>query len=448
MNAQRNPRWTADLDRRFAIARDGETLPPPATHACSVLLLGLLARGSEWSERRELAGLLYPGSTRAAAQGAFRQTLHRLRTWLGPDAVECAPRRIRLAPGGWAIRVPTGDGSTRLAIAPPVEHPWADSVRSAWSRARPPAEPEPFEAFRASVEAASALDRDTGRAILVGGRHLLDAMSIDAVSSLLACTRPADRRDPWACAYQEVRAWLFFRAAALGDAAQAILRAHRLAHHQRSVPDIARTQAMAVFILLELGDERAAADLVAHMPEAGGSLEYRLLQVHARAALLWNANDLDAALKLMHASEALLEGAARAQRVHFWSNQAVLAAEAAELDASLRADQSCREILVEGLDVAALQVLELAAGTRAIVERRCGDAIATLAALAEGARTRGWNVTARYASEALAEAEALEGNATRAKIAWRSIMADRRRSGIRPTARVRARSRRIAQTVG
>ncbi|HWD41587.1 MAG TPA: hypothetical protein VG944_22280 [Fimbriimonas sp.] len=439
-------KWRVQLLGTLRVLRDGLDLGPYPNRTSAVLLVGLLSRIDSWMSREEIVQLLYPGQDSATARIALRQSLRRLRGWLGPDSVEIEGSCVRLAPQAWKAELP--DPGTGYRIAPDLEHPWMDAIRGSWRRLAEGAAMEPpAKPFQTLVEESSLVSRDLGRSLLIGGAQLTEALLPSVVDHLLEITRPRDRRDYLACEYLEFAARVQMRTARFTDFMNTAARAHRVAVHRRDTSAMARTYAYLLFSSLEAGNLAAARDLIAMAGSPKRPTSSQLLCDTAEAAYHWNCNRLESALAIMQRSDHALEGADRLWQVQYWRNLAVLSAEADAVPLSEEAERQCRQIHLPEVEVNVGLTLDIAKGTRLISEKRFPEAVAILEKTAKRADETGWPISALYAQEALAEAYSQCGDAGRATATWTRAEARRIRHGGRLTPRLLVRRSRIRSLV-
>ncbi|MCO5297799.1 MAG: hypothetical protein M9921_13175 [Fimbriimonadaceae bacterium] len=425
---------------QLTVACGDVPLPPPPSKTVAVLLLGLCQRGQRWSHRAEIAGNLYPQGDPSRARIALRQAVLRLRRWIGPDRLESNTEHLRLAPGTWRLSVaPATDMALdRVHLVPDLEHPWVDAMRAQWSPAEPPRATDRLEAFAQVVEAFAGGDPDVARAILLGGRAAALQLPPDRLAGLLALVRPRDRRDLWTLEFFLVQAELYHRTASWATSLAAASKAIRLAHHRKSRAGAVSGMAKALFTLCEMGQLGAAQEMGRALASSTGASRDGEAG-NALACLDWDLGDYGGALRHMDTMARIESSWDRATRLHFWTNFAVLAAEAREEMLALRCFGEAQALQLPGEQGASRGMVSVA---RARLAELSGNPEAGRVLLAQEipiAEAAGWRTDVLYLLEALAEMEFACGAHESAVATWRRYHGMRRATGSRPTPRYYAR---------
>lgn len=447
--------WHAKLGGRFEVFRNGRKLAPPPNQTVAVLFLGLLLRGPTWTGREELDARLYPESDPLTARNAVRQALFRMRRWLGKQALEVEGGRVRLSLGAFDfdLCLPDGRPAERALLAPGLIHPWLEELRRSLSAEQRAPAPRPTlraaaEAFALAVKSASAVDASAGRALLLGGQELHDALTAEQLFDLLHATRPMEWREPLAVEHLELQGRLLYKGLALPAATELFRRAHRLAVQRKDADADARTQSMFVFSLLESGLMAAARDAIDPLLKGVKRKDRsRLPGMCAIAEHYWNSNRLGEAMQAMQEGSRIIEGAGRIQQLTFWCNYSLLAAEAGDEGKSMEAAAKAEELHLSELDLWADLILRHADAERLIAARHPQEAASCLHALVAIASKEGFPLRRLWAQESEAEALALAGQSRQALTLWKSAETVRREAGMRPTPRLLAKRRRIRESV-
>ncbi len=430
----------------------GRSLGPPPNRTVAVLLLGLLFRGHAWTGRDELDSCLYPDSDSISARNAVRQSLFRLRRWLVEDALEFECDRVRLRPGAFEIdlRLPDGRAASHALVAPGLCHPWLEEIRCGLSDSgqgvalRGPSAQRAAHAFLQAVKRTAEFDRDAGRALLLGGQQLHDALGSKQLYNLLRLTSPKERRDPLAVEHLELQGRLLYKELSLGAAIDRYRHAHRLAVLQKNTDAAQRTQAMVVFALIESGQMAAARQLMPSLAKrTTRKARAYLIGQNAIAENFWNSNRLGDALRVMQDASGFIDCAEREQALNFWCNYSLLAAEAGDGDRSIEGAARVEALRPTELDLWVGLVLGLAEAARLVAAQRPVEAAALLNALCVRSAEEGFPLRRLCAQEAEAEALALAGQTRQAVALWNGAETVRRESGLRLTPRLLAKKRRI-----
>lgn len=427
--------YRIDLAGDLRVTAAGTPVGFPPTAATAVLLIGLAERGSAWSGRAELAARLYPRQSEAGARGALRQTIKRLRDWLGADVLEVAGSRCRLAQA-WTIGLNLSDGTPapRELLCPGLGHEWLDDLKRQWrSNHNDSDQTDEFVRF---VELVSKLSTDEGRAILVAGQALLWNLRADTVSRLIALTRPTRRTDPCSPEYAEMVGLIEPYIGSLARACRSLEYAYRIGLDQNCGAVLDRIACWGVFSAIESGDTAAARRWEGRL---GSSNRFQTLTANARAALSWNCDRLDEAMSIMQAARSKVASAERSQQVHFWANFAALAADLGDIEGSLQADEKCLKLAVPRLDGRYLASAALASVGRQVQRRDYSGATTAVTKLRETFDEKGWVLAGLYAAELQADLAVKQGDAQRAKRLWAAAIAARERAEGVLNPRLRAR---------
>lgn len=444
-------RWQIRLGGRYEVQRGDEDLGPPPTQCTATLLAVLALRGEAWTGREECAVRLYPDSPGAAALNALRQTIFRLRRWLGFGAVESNGHRLRLRPGAVRVDVRLTDGreASGALIAPGISHPWLDAIRDevgCHAPTVPAAIPSPADAYVLAVEEVCAVDVDAARCLLLGGREIAQTVDPDRMLELMRRTRPRRRTDTCAVEHFEFQAELLYRDLALQAARSVLRKAHRLAVWRGDRLASLRTEAMLGFALMESGlvDEAdAIARELSSKSRRGGAVNV-ICQSYA-AELLWCRARFAEALAVLAETRRCVDPLERHAQFGFWCNYALLAAEAGELERAQEGTEFAKRLCNPHMDRWATLMLGLVEGEELMARRCPEEAIQRLKAVGARARIEGFPLRSLYAREAEAEAWARVGKPNQALSVWRSAEAVRRRAGLVQTPRLQARKRRLLE---
>jgi tetratricopeptide (TPR) repeat protein len=436
------------LGGTFEVEGPSGTLSAPPNRTIATLFLGLLARGESWSGRDDVAQLLYPSSEMTSARTAFRQSLVRLRKWIGDASVELGRDCLRLKPDVFSIDLTLPDGSPAPPplIAPGLNHPWADYVRSQWRPLPKVADDTPGLQFCRTVLDVATLDRDCGRSLLVGGWELAQLVTPIEISEMLNATRPNDRRDPHACEHLMMRGTFLYWVGAIREACETYMKAARIARLQRDSGLSYHARAFVLFGLVESGEMGAAADWIKRLSAEESRRSQSLLQLNALGAYHWNNGEVATAIDIYSKAQRHIPGANRMQKLHFWTNFAVLLAEAGMSEDCQAAAATAHEHLNPRVDKHSALTLDFAEATR-LMQDQPGRAAQILERMCAESTKIGWTMSELYAQEALAEAYALCRQSALAHQTWQRAEALRKRFSGRLTPRLQARKARIRQAV-
>jgi tetratricopeptide (TPR) repeat protein len=405
----------------------------------------LLFRGTNWSGRNELADLLYPNSDASVRRSSLRQSLLRLKRWLGNEAIEEVQGRIRLAENKWTYDclLANGEAAPSPMIAPGISHPWIEAVRNELAPIAEPMLADEVESFARAVEETASVDADTARSLLVGGTNLTACLPPDRLGHLLRLTQPKDRRDPLTIDHIELKVGLYDRLGCYRDAKEAQARAYRLASQQHIRDRMIRAGAMMLFYEIEDGQMGEASAWIDHLEQTLKADTRSLLFCNAKAAFLWNMNRLDDAIIQMRQAIRRIPSTDRLTKLHFYTNLTVLYAEARKLDLVDESLAEARSLVIDRLDVFRAMAIKLGEATRLMYSSCVDEAIALFDELIDENKRRECKPGYWYASEAKAEALALRGDLAEAVRLWQTTERSRLSQCTRLTPRLLARKMRI-----
>ncbi len=416
--------WRLSLESGLTVENEAGSLGPPPNSTVAVLLILLAARNGAVVSRAELAARLYPGSPRPEALNALRQSLFRLRGWLGHDGVQAEGAGVRLTPTAWTL-VPDVLGGERMdsILLAGVDHPALDPLRREWSRPTGVSLDDTARAFVAVVKGLVDVDVDAARGVFVAGGPLLGRLGNENVAELLRQTKPKTRLEPYALEHRERAAFFYCHVAEFERALTHFVDVFRIARRSGKAEVSLRAASHVVCLLIEMGEMREAEgwlDRVSGDAKPGSKLDL----LNSQACLYWNAGDHERALASMAEAKGYLAAADHAGRVRFWVNYSLLSAEAGRVELS-------REAVAQATDLspqdgsAPNPALEVAQALQWAKGGEPHRAIDLLSRSLRKTRDGGNRVGAMYVEETLAELLAGVGNAREAKNLWHSARGKR-----------------------
>lgn len=428
------------LAGRFEVRPQGGTaLPPPQTKVCGVMLVLLAERYPEWVSRRELGLALHSESPATKRSAAVRQTLARLRNWLPMGSLEVEKDNLRLV-RPW--RLLTGD-STGFSIGPGLDHPWMDDFRSRHTPVASDETPSIEARFFEAIKAIASTDREAARSILCAAPELALLLPPRDFVWAVGATRPKSRQAPNAVEHDMLVASARVLAANLQEALRHYLRAYTAAARRHDELNMAKASAQVMFAFLEMGDLSAASEWLEKLTKADRQQSMHLLVLNAKAAFFWNSHLLPEAVATLRSAERAVKVASRVEQLHYFSNLAVLEAEAAELEPAMVSIERARGLIAGPWDRVYIWNLALA---EAEVLSRMGEHKKAeeilVRAIAESNRPETL-LNCWYLNEGLAEVLARSGKVNEARAIWRNIEDARQAHGLDLTARLQARKQRI-----
>ncbi|MBL8059289.1 MAG: tetratricopeptide repeat protein [Chthonomonas sp.] len=417
----------------------GVALAAPPTRVCAVMLVLLAERYPGWVSRRELGDALHSESPLSKRNTAVRQTLARLKRWLPKDSVVIERDSIRLA-RPW--RILTG-GSTGLGIAPGIEHPWMDEFRRRHTPEAVVEELSPEGLLFQTVTEVAKTDRDAARSILCAAPEIALLLPARDFVWAVGATRPSSRHEPNAIEHDMLIAWASYLAADVSEALRLYLRAYSNAAKRHDIPNMAKASAQAMFALLEMGDLDSAAEWLERLTKADREQSMHLLVLNAKAAFFWNNHLISEGLATLRSADRYAKVASRVEQLHYFSNLAVLEAEAGDVTEAMNSIERARALIAGPWDRIFQWNLAIAEAVVLSLKGLAPQADEILVqAISESSHPE-TSISSWYLIETQAETSARSGNSLRAQTLWRSVESERYARGLALTPRLLAKKQRI-----
>lgn len=413
------PGFRIEVGLETKVWRDGQELNDPPT-AATLLLLKCLAEAFPHSaERRALAHKIYPLSAGQASMNALRQTVFRLRQWLGAEAIRAEDRALALDPSRWQV-----------VVSKPPEHEGGTG-----SRIR--------DSFKSLVHDLSTLDVEAARSLFLGGRRLAESLPLNDLADLLKATRPNSNKEHGAMEHMLYHGRYYHQTLQFNRAETAHLRVFRLATQSKRHAVSSSAAAWLLFTYVEKGDLVAARSWLAQVVNGDRTISGRLFAANAKACYLWNTMEQSDARDQFDFASRLLHHSSQADQAHYWSNFAVFAAESRETSLYEDCAARARSLAVPGIDMISEHNILLAS---AIVLRDKGEhaqSISVLDTLRRNESARGHTLGVVYEMETAAETYAAMGHKSAAIHLWSEAEAMRAAGGGKLTPRLQAMKSRI-----
>lgn len=425
-----------NLGEFLSAEANGRSLGRAPNASVAALAVCLAESGQEARSRPTLAAALYPAVDREAALTALRQSVRRLRQWLGEAIFDARRESIRFA-AHVTICVREGD-----LVSAGYSHPVFDKFRNQSVTANIQ---EPLNAFAQLVRDVAAIDKDSARGLLAGAPSMTKGLLPDQSLSLLYLTNPKSRKDAYAFEHCEMISWVLFMMGRKREAEEWIARGSRIAHHAKRYSQVSRIKSLRLFFALECGDLGTARVLLAELESS--KFGQKLIVNNAIAAFAWNTGLGDASLRLYKSRLGSIRGESRADRLHFWANASVLSAELNDHEFYDYAASEAMKIVIPEVDVEHYSLLRLAECRLAVLsepDRACR----MIHALRMELEHQGRSLLATYCLEAEALALAAQNQPRLALAAWRKAQNFRANSGFRNTPRLLAMGAKIRQLAG
>lgn len=397
--------YEVSLSPRLEVKRNGAPVGAPPTKSVGELVRLLATTFPRATERKAAALRLYAGSTDAKALNALRQTVHRLRVWLGPDALTADYRYIGLATDRWVVNRTDSPTEPPEAQVPPGEAVAAS--------------------FRDLLINLAGLDPEEARAMLSNGRVILDSLPIGVLIGLLKQTAPHSARDHFAYEHLAATARYHHRTCQFSKSLSAHQRVFRFAEQNRRYSLGSLAASWILFNLVEMGDMASAMDWLPTVVGSDRTNAGKLFAANARACFMWNGMDLEGAGEQFGRASRLIHLASRTDQAHYWSNYAVFLAEAGMFGEAPNAIAKAWDLIIPGLDAISVTSTCLA---QALVAKGNGDldhAAHILSKTRAEEASRGQTLSVCYCAELESEVLAMQGKKQQALRLWE--MAERKR---------------------
>lgn len=437
--------WKVKLGGELEFCRDGLRLPAAPNRTVEVLLFGLLSNHPRSMSRTELAKELYAGSTEAAARNALRQSIHRLKQWIGAECLQIDGNSLRIVAETCEFELSTEGGSSlpRRMIASGIDHPWMKRLRPI-SEAIANDTPTALGASYANtVIEAAAVDPVIGRRLLVAGASIAETLPIAEMMHAINATQPLHGDDPLFLEHSEVASRLYFRMGRVDLLCRMAEQSHRIALRSNDHRLAIRYGSLAVFAEIEAGAIDRAQSILQNLSSYYRPDSPDLLYRNARVCGYWDCNDLQNALTEAHAGFRDAESADAATQVHYWANFALLNAEAGDRIAVAESVDIARSLMQRQWAPNADMVCQMAEATIATKFDELDLAADLYDSIQKTARRREYAIAEWYALEGLSEVRARRGDGKAAINLWDQVESKRLRTCIALTPRVQAQKARV-----
>jgi len=415
MNSTDTPDILLRLGPDLRACVDGQEVGVAPNERVAALALLIGQRAGDTLPRRALARQIHPSSEVSDPMGALRQTLLRLRNWLGRDALAADAKSIA-ALGRWTIETAVRENELPASA---YRHPVFEPYRS---ESDPEGLPKVLQQFDEAVRLVALVDRGEARGRLGGAPGVIRSFPPASGLALLEVSPPQRPSDVLAFEHAELTCWALNAAGLLDEAEELMRRSLANARRLNRPAQVARALALLLFNSLETGNLKYAEQLLGTISGKFG--HHRLLVDNAMIAYAWNTGRLDRALEMARDRARAIRKETVSDRVHFWSNMAMLSAEAGDAQTAIQSALAGESLLAEGLHAQARWNLRLAR-LQVLVESDPVHAVVGLEQVADLLQVEGRFLQEAYAREALAVALAQAGEVSAAREAWRASEAAR-----------------------
>jgi tetratricopeptide (TPR) repeat protein len=346
-----NPQGLLKLGGSVHVSIRGVELPNPPTKSTAILLIGLYIERQEWSNRKELARKLFPDTETKKRDDAFRQTLLRLRRWVGEDALDFNRSYVRLTPGFWEsdLSNPEKFTITPDQIAEGIEHPWLNELRQKVAGRTNVAFQAPAKSFSQTVLAVATLDIEVARSILIGGDYLINLVPRDEVLNILKATEPTAIHQSLSTEHTLLCANVLARFCFIRESYQKLVEAYRMAAQKREKAHALSAAAWATYISLDCGEMEDAKTWFEIISQESFK-QKRLALVTAQLSYHWMNGDTEKGWESIELGRSIVNRAERRIALHFWANSSIFASEFEDPEFALLAIEKAKSLLVPGLD--------------------------------------------------------------------------------------------------
>jgi tetratricopeptide (TPR) repeat protein len=397
------------------------TTPQPTAATAAALIL--LAHASpKFVERKVLARKIYPGQEIEAANNALRQTLYRLRQWLGPDLIITQKSSLKLS-GTWLLQWSDAADDPIDLIHPALERIQPQNQR--------PLQTPSLESHSITdlIIHLSHHDQNIAREVLVASGPLLESSLREPVLQAFKACKPLHNREPRTIEYFHFHAIQSARFGNFRKAASSCERAFRIARHQNKRTLQAETSAGNLFYNLESGNIESARNWLAILKGMQSIVSTRLLLINAETAYHWNLQDGKSAMQHIQRGIKETRTATRRAKVHFYCNAAVCYAEFNELEKAASSLAVARQILSPGIDIWHVQIADIAQTEILLRSNQVDQALAAAQANLDYSLQTDYPGIQLYLHSQLARIYKKLGNIELAKSTWHKLELTRRASG-------------------
>lgn len=411
-----------DLSNGFEVYLDGRLVANPyPTKATAELLLILAASAPRPVHRANLAARVYPSLDQGRSANALRQTLFRLRKWLGADLVIARKGLIGLA-GEWHVEPAVAEPSTVGAAE--MEPP---PGRVGFSPA-PPGLANPSALYQLVMSLATE-DADVAREILVSASTVLESCRFTQVQEMFRACKPVRSTCPRASEYYVLRSQQNIRSCQLANGVKDAETAYRIARHNNRRTLLAQCLSNCLFACLEAARMEESTFWLQRLHDFQSVTSTRLLTINAEFAYHWNSGNIEQAVEAMVRGVAQMHTATRRSLLHFFSNASVFCAEIGDPGQAIQFLDSAKRLVMPTLDVLYSLTILFAESEIALARGDMGTALETCSKALDLADELEFPATRLYVLSQLARVHSRLGNAEKAAQAWREKEQMRKRSG-------------------
>ncbi len=431
--------WEVGLGGRFTVKRDGLKLGPPPTRLAGVLFCGLLQQNGEWMSRSEIEDRLYPESDTESRKAALRQTLSRMKQWLGEDVLSSSHGCVKITTDKFTLDLTLNDGSpARFSqIAPGFDHPWMDELRATWSPKMVEIAKPRFRDLVQSILHLGGQDALMGRSMLLSSSDLFDHMSARDLAQMLTVTAPKSGREPLAAEHLAARSSLAFRSLAIHRGQELGFQAWQLAQKKKQLPLAATMASWLMFYATELGDRVQAREWLSYVDGAAAPGESKLLSINALMCFHWNWGNFGEAERFVRQGLKIIHAHPRRAQIHFYTNCSAFYSEGRQHRAAEDCLLQAESLLMPELDLDCKTGIQHAQVKLLPNIGRPEEALRVGEELAIACRALDNPVHGLYASEGEARALAFVGRTRESAQVWDRLLARRAAVGSKPTTRLK-----------
>ena len=426
------------LGGQCRVEKDGENLGLPPCASATGLLIGLAVQGNSWTCREILARKLYPDSDHARRTNALRQTVFRLRKWLGEDDLEFEGELARLTPKSWSLDFSVeGEPPANAAmIAPGLRHPWIDEVRLKQCPNSDRVPSSMMRGFSDSVMQIAVNDPDAARGLFVSAANFLEHFTVEGLIQISAVISPKSNSDPHAADFHAMGARLAYTNCLFQEAKILGNLALKCKPSRKTAISIVT---LLYFLAIESGDRQ-------------GVVEFRRMLMDLRIEVglnaitmceFWNDGNFSEAALCRNGMFKELHKLTRSERVQFLLNMAYFSADIGDTGCCEEALSEIDQLLPADADFTSLTLRHNIMAKLFLLRRDAEAAQQSLVRANAAWQQSGRMMQKLYIMETQSEVSASLGKYEPAQIEWANFIRRRKKVGIAMTPRLERQQQRV-----
>ena len=437
-NSHRPRSWEVSIDSEFRVLVDGTPLADPPNRTVATLLLALMHVAPNPLTRTEIARRLHGGKDGVSGNNALRQSLFRLRAWLGPELCSVDKDRVGLVGDEFRFNAEPIDGRGNRGFFPDLDHPWVEEFRRHHRLQSGQSDPtDPMTRWAEVIRDVAQSDLDAARGLLVGGPGFIDRLDVGLATELFELTRPRIQTDSWSWEHSMLYGEKLSHSNRFAEGLAHIAEGARIAHRLDNPFLFERSTLSYAGWLIEIGNVAGAGRRLARLKESRHSFN-ALDRANSLACYHWNLTHWELARAEFQKGMKLLDRSSAVQQQHFLRNYAYFAAELGLTQEFEESSSACAGLVAGPTAKHMLFVLDCARAIHRAREVDLYDGLEQISLLIESDFASVQSCQQLYLHEAAATIESRLGNATSARNRWRKAEQMRTEHGGRLTPRLQA----------